>query len=122
MKKGTIILWMVVLTPLLCITAQWWRCSLAAEYPMEVVGQWEQSQQQLPLEDDREYSTGDMLCLLRAVAPSASHVKSQGGAAGNASVHTAHLPLLAVSGHSSSHLPFPIDGCSVIIRLHHLII
>lgn len=122
MKKGTIILWMVMLTPLLCITAQWWRCSLAAEHPVEVVGQWEQPQPQQPLEDDREYSTSDMLCLLRAVTPAACQVKWQGGTAGNPSIHTAYLPLSAVSGHTSSHLPFPVDGSSVIIRLHHLII
>lgn len=122
MKKGAIILWTVILLPLLCITAQQWEWSLTADHPTEVTGQWEQPQQQQPLEDEREYTTNDMWCLLQTICTSGHHTKWQGCTAGTPSAHQTHPSLPSASGHTSSHLPFPTDGSSVIIRLHHLII
>lgn len=122
MKKGTIILWLVMCVPLLCLAAQWCQPLSANDRTTEPPCYWEQPEQQSPLEPEREYTTNDMWCLCQALTSSSHATKWQESSAGNATSHTTYSPLSAASGHTSSHPSFPNDGCSVIIRLHHLII
>lgn len=122
MKKGIIILWLVLCVPLLCLAAQWSRSLSAHEPAIEVVPHLEQPHAQSPLGAEREYTTNGMWCILHAIASSNPLVKWQESSAGHATSHLTHTPLFVTLGCTSSHLPFPDNGCSVIIRLHHLII
>ena len=122
MKKGTIILLMTILFPLLCSAVQQ-RIAGSATVPMEDILQPKEcNRQQLPFENDREYADFDMWCLLQALSATNHSAKWQGGASGKAVIHILHTPLLAVLANTSPHILSQTDDCSVFIRLHHLII
>ena len=122
MKKGTIILLVTILLPLLCNAAHR-RFASSATDPMEDILQLKvYNQQPAPLSTDREYADFDMWCLLQAISATNHSTKWLGGTSGKAPIHIQYTPLSVVCANNSPHILFPTDDCRVFIRLHHLII
>lgn len=122
MKKGTIILFVTILLPLLCNAAHRRFASSATVSMMDILQPRKYNRQQPPLDNNREYADFDMWCLLQPLSATSQSVKWQGGASGKSTIHILHTPLLAVLAKTSPHIPSPDEDCSVFIRLHHLII